>query len=180
MKRKAISTKTRFEIFKRDGFVCQYCGAHPPGAILHVDHIVPVASGGGNESSNLITACSICNGGKGARSLNSVPQSLKERAEEVKEREAQLRGFSKIMEASRKRREADAWRVAHLFTDQFSSDGSIEKGYFGSIKRFVDDLGVYECMDAMERAVIRQPNSSSLCFRYFCGTCWNKIKGRQA
>lgn len=25
-KRKAISKKTRFEVFKRDGFKCQYCG----------------------------------------------------------------------------------------------------------------------------------------------------------
>ena len=65
-KRKAISKKTRFEVFKRDGFTCQYCGAHPPQAILHVDHIVPVAEGGGNEDTNLVTACDHCNLGKAA------------------------------------------------------------------------------------------------------------------
>ena len=27
---RSLSKKARFEIFKRDGFVCQYCGAHPP------------------------------------------------------------------------------------------------------------------------------------------------------
>jgi 5-methylcytosine-specific restriction endonuclease McrA len=48
-KRKSISKKARFEVFKRDAFSCQYCGAHPPDSILHVDHIVPVALGGGNE-----------------------------------------------------------------------------------------------------------------------------------
>ena len=31
--RKPISKKTRFEIFKRDGFSCRYCGAHPPEAV---------------------------------------------------------------------------------------------------------------------------------------------------
>lgn len=35
-KRKSISKKVRFEVFKRDGFSCQYCGATPPGALLHV------------------------------------------------------------------------------------------------------------------------------------------------
>lgn len=47
MARKAISKKTRFEVFKRDRFTCQYCGATPPGVLLHIDHIHPVAEGGG-------------------------------------------------------------------------------------------------------------------------------------
>ena len=34
--RKQISTLARFEIFKRDQFTCQYCGAHPPAVILQV------------------------------------------------------------------------------------------------------------------------------------------------
>lgn len=57
MSRSAIGKKLRFEIFKRDGFACQYCGATPPGALLEIDHIHPVSSGGSNESDNLITAC---------------------------------------------------------------------------------------------------------------------------
>jgi hypothetical protein len=64
--------KLRFEIFKRDSFVCQYCGSHPPKAILHVDHIVPVADGGENDEDNLTTSCAACNLGKGARSLKDV------------------------------------------------------------------------------------------------------------
>lgn len=43
--RKAISTRTRFEVFKRDGFKCLYCGRTPPSVLLHVDHIIPVCSG---------------------------------------------------------------------------------------------------------------------------------------
>ena len=31
-KRKTISKKTRFEVFKRDSFKCQYCGASAPEA----------------------------------------------------------------------------------------------------------------------------------------------------
>lgn len=49
MKRKNISKGKRFDIFKRDGFTCQYCGKQPPGVVLHVDHITPVSKGGTNN-----------------------------------------------------------------------------------------------------------------------------------
>ena len=54
-KRKSISKKNRFEVFKRDSFTCQYCGASAPDVLLEVDHIKPVASGGTNDILNLIT-----------------------------------------------------------------------------------------------------------------------------
>ena len=72
IERKAISKKTRFEIFKRDGFTCQYCGKQPPEAVLVIDHINPVANGGDNDILNLITSCEICNQGKGARLLERI------------------------------------------------------------------------------------------------------------
>ena len=62
--RKQISTRTRFEVFKRDGFTCQYCGGKPPAAILHIDHITPVSAGGTNDLANLVTSCKDCNLGK--------------------------------------------------------------------------------------------------------------------
>lgn len=42
-KRKALSNRTRFEVFKRDKFTCQYCGAKAPDVVLQCDHIVAVA-----------------------------------------------------------------------------------------------------------------------------------------
>lgn len=67
MKREPISKSLRFEVFKRDGFACQYCGAKAPKAVLHADHIQPVAAGGRSRISNLVTACEACNLGKGDR-----------------------------------------------------------------------------------------------------------------
>ncbi len=32
--RKPLSKKMRFDVFKRDGFQCQYCGAMPPNIVL--------------------------------------------------------------------------------------------------------------------------------------------------
>ena len=174
--RKQISKKQRFDVFKRDGFECQYCGAKPPGALLHVDHIVPVVDGGGNNADNLITACQACNLGKGATSLDSIPKSLKEKAAEVSERESQIAAYSKVMQEQRERRENDTWEVCEIWMRHFGKD-SINKGYFASVGQFVDQLGVAICQDAMDLAVARVPHNQSRAFSYFCGICWNKIRG---
>lgn len=60
----------RFQVLRRDGFRCQYCGTSAAaGAVLHVDHIVPFSAGGDTTESNLRTACRNCNLGKGAGRL---------------------------------------------------------------------------------------------------------------
>ncbi len=69
-RRTPIPRRLRFEVFKRDSFKCQYCGAGRPNVELHVDHIRPVAHGGTNDITNLITACAACNMGKGAVPLD--------------------------------------------------------------------------------------------------------------
>lgn len=70
MDRKRIPKTVRFEVFKRDSFTCQYCGAQAPDAILEVDHITPVSAGGDNSLINLITSCRDCNRGKTNRALS--------------------------------------------------------------------------------------------------------------
>jgi len=92
MARKAISKKLRFEVFKRDGFKCQYCGASAPDVILHVDHINPVSKGGDNDLMNLITSCQPCNSGKSDRELSDSSAIAKQRVmlDELNERREQL------------------------------------------------------------------------------------------
>jgi hypothetical protein len=72
--RKPISKGTRFEIFRRDRFTCQYCGRRPPEVVLEVDHIIAVAEGGGNDDMNLVTSCVDCNRGKGKKRLETLPR----------------------------------------------------------------------------------------------------------
>lgn len=67
-----LSKKTRFEVFKRDKFTCQYCGRMSPDVILEVDHLKPVAKGGDNDILNLITSCRDCNRGKGKNLLSQT------------------------------------------------------------------------------------------------------------
>ncbi len=64
MKRLPIGKALRFQVFRRDGFLCLYCGRRPPEVVLQVDHILPLARGGDTEPTNLVTCCSDCNQGK--------------------------------------------------------------------------------------------------------------------
>ena len=64
--RSPISSKLRFDVLRRDKYVCQYCGACGPNVELEIDHIIPVARGGKDEMNNLKTACFDCNRGKGS------------------------------------------------------------------------------------------------------------------
>ena len=170
--RKSLSVKTRFDVFKRDGFVCQYCGDHPPKVLLHVDHIVAVANGGNNDPDNLITACEPCNIGKGARELTTIPEALADKAARVAEAEKQIAGYQAIIEAQRDRIEADAWRVIHALFNELETTRS----RFHSVKNFVQRMGASEVINCAEIAAAWGNESKERRFRYFCGVCWNRIK----
>ena len=58
---------TRFNVFLRDRFTCQYCGEPGPTQQLTFDHIVPRSRGGRTTWENVVTACSSCNLRKGGR-----------------------------------------------------------------------------------------------------------------
>ena len=52
----------RQNVFKRDGYQCQYCGSLKD---LTLDHVLPSSRGGKTSWDNLITACKLCNSRKG-------------------------------------------------------------------------------------------------------------------
>lgn len=95
-KRKALSRRIRFEVFKRDSFTCQYCGRRPPEAVLEADHIIPVAEGGSDDLLNLVTACWDCNAGKGRRQLSddAIVVTQMRQAAELNERRVQAEMLS--------------------------------------------------------------------------------------
>lgn len=57
--REGVSDAVREEVFRRDGYACQACGA--TNLQLQADHIVPRNEGGSDEVSNLRTLCKPCN-----------------------------------------------------------------------------------------------------------------------
>lgn len=58
---------TRFNVFLRDRFVCQYCGNRFAPVDLTFDHVVPRSRGGRTLWTNVVTSCSDCNLAKGNR-----------------------------------------------------------------------------------------------------------------
>lgn len=64
-----IPQSVRFNVFRRDGFKCRYCGKSSPEVVLHCDHAVSVRDGGGDGEDNLVTACIDCNLGKSSKSV---------------------------------------------------------------------------------------------------------------
>lgn len=69
---------TRFNVFLRDRFSCQYCGSAFPTQDLTFDHVVPRALGGRTTWTNVVTACAPCNLRKGAKPLREAAMSLRQ------------------------------------------------------------------------------------------------------
>ncbi|MXO70890.1 HNH endonuclease [Alteraurantiacibacter buctensis] len=64
---------TRFNLFLRDRFACQYCGS---GQHLTFDHVVPRRMGGRTSWENIATACAPCNMKKGGRTPKEAGMQL--------------------------------------------------------------------------------------------------------
>jgi 5-methylcytosine-specific restriction endonuclease McrA len=58
---------TRFNVFLRDAFSCQYCGERFPTHDLTFDHVIPRSRGGRTTWENVVTACGCCNLRKGSK-----------------------------------------------------------------------------------------------------------------
>jgi 5-methylcytosine-specific restriction endonuclease McrA len=58
---------SRRNIFKRDHYTCQYCGAQPGSEELSIDHVVPRSRGGQSSWENCVLACIACNKRKADR-----------------------------------------------------------------------------------------------------------------
>jgi len=63
---KASPAFTRFNVYLRDHFTCQYCGTPFKTQHLTFDHVIPRAKGGGTSWDNIVAACRECNLLKGS------------------------------------------------------------------------------------------------------------------
>jgi 5-methylcytosine-specific restriction endonuclease McrA len=68
---------TRFNVFLRDTFTCQYCDDRRSAQELTFDHVIPRARGGRTSWENVVTACGPCNlrkGSKMPRECDMIPR----------------------------------------------------------------------------------------------------------
>ncbi len=67
---------TNQRLFRRDNYMCLYCGQVLPARLLSRDHVVPVSAGGRDEWENVVSACRPCNHRKDNYSLERIGMRL--------------------------------------------------------------------------------------------------------
>ena len=67
---------TRFNVFLRDNFTCQYCNHHFSANELTFDHLTPRCMNGKTTWHNVVSACTNCNLKKGRRLLKQTDMKL--------------------------------------------------------------------------------------------------------
>ena len=183
MARKAIPKSVRFEVFKRDKFTCQYCGASAPDVILQVDHIKPVSKGGTNDILNLVTSCRECNSGKSNRELSddSAIKVQKQRLDDMQERREQLEMMLQWRDSLLNALEQEVDAIDALFSTQtkwgISADGRI------SIRKIVKKFGFNEAYEAAQIAIDRYYTGTEYswnnAYSKIGGICYNRRKDRE-
>ncbi len=66
---------TRFEVFNRDRYTCQYCGKETRQ--LTLDHVTPRYRGGQHTWENVVSACVPCNRRKAGRTPREARMNLR-------------------------------------------------------------------------------------------------------
>lgn len=69
-------TFTRRNLFRRDGYRCQYCGESVRNREKSIDHVLPRSRGGRTEWENCVLCCLPCNFRKGDRTPKEAGLSL--------------------------------------------------------------------------------------------------------
>lgn len=165
-KRKSISKRVRFEVFKRDGFRCRYCGRSSQDTVLHVDHIVPVCDGGESDQSNYVTACADCNQGKAGLAISEInPIDQLEREQLLKEQALAAMASTNAIAA----RSAMGKYIDRYYLDA-SGCTHISIQHSSMLRDFIDSAGANETMkwidSACRKIPSRDPESH---IRYMCG-----------
>jgi hypothetical protein len=177
-----VSKRLRYEVLRRDGFKCRYCGAVAAATELRVDHVVPESLGGGSVPSNLAASCEPCNSGK-----SSVPPEapvVDQVADDALRWSAAMQRAAADMEAKLKERddqnvvfldEWNAYRYGHD-SDHFPLDPTWSATLVRLRVAGLTDRLIIEAVSATMGAQKVLPENR---FRYFCGVSWNMISQLQ-
>lgn len=173
----AISKKTRFEVFKRDLFRCQYCGRTPPSVVLEADHIIPRAKSKNDNIDNLITSCFDCNRGKAAVPLTEAPVPLALRVDLMNERRDQLQAYEELLGLQEDWFQRQIDELQQFHSDLFPGYVFSESFCQSSLRTFLRHLTVPEIKEALATTFQKCAGRGwNTIYRYFCGVCWGMIR----
>ncbi len=177
--RRNLSKRLRYEVLRRDNHACRYCGASAPDAKLTVDHVVPVALGGSDGPSNLVTACVDCNAGKSATSPNE--QLTQEVAADALRWARAIRLVAEAFEANYQAGCADqdefdeAWRAWSYGPERDRQEVPRDADWRSSVDTWLR-MGMTvplleECIGIAMRSLVAPERK----WRYFCGVAWSRL-----
>lgn len=180
----SVSKRLRYEVLRRDGFTCRYCGAKPPDVQLTADHVVPVALGGTDEPSNLVAACGDCNGGKSSSSPDApIVADAAERALEWTQamRQAQARMLADIDARAADRAQFQEWWDSWSYgTGANLTPFPKDPAWWVTVDQIVGaGLPLLVLKDCIDLAMTRRTVKGDGKFRYMCGIAWGKLRDMQ-
>ncbi|MFC8531891.1 HNH endonuclease [Nocardia sp. NPDC057227] len=175
----SVSKRVRYEVLRRDNHTCRYCGGAAPDVKLTVDHVVPVALGGSDDPTNLVTACADCNGGK----TSTVPDAPL--VADVNAKAVEWAKAMAIVAQGRAVERAERYDIAAGLFDHWAkfrpdagAASALPVGWENSIWQFMEaGLEVEDLEELMVLALTTATVSQK--WKYFCGCCWKSIKRSQ-
>lgn len=180
----AVSKRLRYEILRRDNHTCRYCGASAPDVPLRVDHVTPVALGGGDKPENLVTSCEPCNSGKSSATVDSAvvadvsndalrwADAMKQAAEELRSQAAPKRAYRDAFQ--------QAWNEWTWERNGTRITHSLPDGWKSSLDNFREaGLPTEVWPDIIEKAMTSKTVNAENLFRYSCGIGWRMVRELQ-
>lgn len=172
----AVSKRLRYEVFRRDGHTCVYCGRSAPDVKLQPDHVVPEALGGRTQPANLVTACEDCNSGKSATPpdaavVEGVSESAIRWAGAMRAAaDAALADLNALEETREEFREKwNSWKAA-------GETMPLPSNWADSVDRFLAaGLPMPILLDCVDRAMSKPRIKADDLFRYMCGIAWSRV-----
>lgn len=169
----AVSRSLRFQILRRDNHACKYCGRTAPEVKLTVDHVVPETLGGSDQPSNLVTACSDCNGGKSATPPDAA--TVAQVSEDAERWAAAQQLVAEQMLGQRSKHAA----LAEKFDQAWQLRGDLPRP--STWRRSVDTfiaagLPIEILIDCVNAATATQKVGKGDAFRYMCGIAWSRVR----
>lgn len=185
--RQPMGKRLRFEIMKRDGFRCRYCGATPDQSLLHVDHVIPVAGGGTNDPVNLVTACQPCNSGKAHKLLNDQipPPKNVPTKKELKAQKEQVAAYLEAMKEAQSIRDSVVEAFAEVWEARIGlmSEGAMQR--LRVLTETVDHKIIAEAIDVTAKSKLATAGQEFDTYqakqqlRYFSAVVRNIRDGRE-
>ncbi|MEU6725558.1 HNH endonuclease [Nonomuraea wenchangensis] len=172
----AVSKRLRHEIFRRDNFTCQSCGAKAPDVKLQPDHVIPVTLGGTDEPSNLQTLCEDCNAGKSATPPTAATVAKVADDAARWSRAMQAAADSMLGETKTRDEARAAFDARWCAWNEGRSPVPRPMGWEMSVDQFLKaSLPLPVLLDCVDIAMRARHVKADGLFKYMCAIAWKKV-----